>query len=119
MNSRDSRTRSSGRQSRLRFLAALILVVGLAVAAFLYPQGKANSADEEAAGAEMPLALQDSRRDSRELEINSGKLGVLVNRWMETGNAWSQPKPLAITIALAAVVASLCVLRLPLRSPRN
>ena len=97
MHSNDLRTSSSERKSTLRFFAAIILAAGLAVAAFVYPHGNGGSGDDESTGAEMPLSLQDSRRDSRELEIESGKLGVLVNRWMEVGKAWTQPKPLAIT----------------------
>ena len=118
MHSNDPHTSSSERRSTLKFCAALILSAGLAVAAFVYPHGTGRSGDDEPGAAEMPLSLQDSRRESRELEIQTGKLGVLVNRWMEVGKAWTQPKPLAITIALASGVAAACIYRLSTFPPR-
>jgi len=92
----------------------VILVIGLGTAAFLYPRGSASAGDASTDG-DAPLSLQDSRRDSRELEIYNGKLGVLVDKWVGIGHAWMQPKPLAITIALASGIAALGVISLTSR----
>jgi hypothetical protein len=112
---------SSERSSNLKFIALLILVAGFGLAAFLYPHRSATTGDGSMEGdpvnGDAPLSLQDSRRDSRELEVYNGKLGVLVDKWVGIGHAWMQPKPLAITIALASGIVAFGVFTLASRPP--
>jgi hypothetical protein len=109
-NENSALSSSSERSSNLRFLAIVILVIGFGLAALIYPHRSPSagdgSTDGDPANGDAPLSLQDSRRDSRELEIYNGKLGVLVDKWVGIGHAWMQPKPLAITIALVSGIAA-------------
>jgi hypothetical protein len=116
-NENDALTSASERSSNLRFLAVAILVIGLCLAAFVYPHRDGSAGDGDLANGDAPLSLQDSRRDTRELEVYNGKLGVLVDKWVGLGRAWLQPKPLAITIALASGIAAAGVFALASRSP--
>ena len=120
-NENNAPSSSPERSSNLKFLAIVILVAGFGFAAFLYPHRSATagdgSADGDPASGDAPLSLQDSRRDSRELEVYNGKLGVLVDKWVGIGRAWMQPKPLAITIALASGIAAFGVFTLASRPP--
>jgi len=117
-NENNALSSSSERSSNLKFLAMVILVAGFSLAAFLYPHRSAIAGDGSADG-DAPLSLQDSRRDTRELEVYNGKLGVLVDKWVGIGHAWMQPKPLAITIALASGIAAFGVFSVASRSSGN
>lgn len=86
----------NSRTSQLRIIATAILVAGLACAAVIYSQGTPRedySSDPATAGA--------YKRESRQLEMNYGKVGVLMYEVVADLKA---PGGQAATIAIVAVL---------------
>jgi hypothetical protein len=83
----------------------IVLAVGLTSAAVVYwtknPPAVSTQPDEE-------LPLLDSKADSRGLEENQGKTGLLMERMREE---MQQPGPLALVIAVSATLVSLVFFR--------
>ena len=102
-----SETSLSERRSNLRFIAVLIFAIGLSSAAFVCSHRK--PASDDSANPDAPLSLQDSRRDTRELETYNGKIGVLTDKWMGYAQVATQPKPLAIVIVAISGIAAFCI----------
>jgi len=90
----------------LNSLGVLILIVGLAIAAIIYPTGRARPAHRPTAPGEWQdssLSTVDSKRSSRDVEMYSGKLGLLVVQFQD----WThQPASPAIIIATVSVLAA-------------
>ena len=84
---------------------AVLLTVGLGTAVLIWFAQDRIDRDNEAAqiaDPQAPLSPLDSRRHIRDVELYSGKVGVL----MEEAKALLHGKPLARTIALASVLAA-------------
>ncbi len=87
-------------------LGAVVLAAGLSTAAVVYwtgcPPAVSSQSDE-------PLATLDSKVDSRALEENQGKVGVLLVR---LEGELQQPGPLALVIAVSATLVALVCFRI-------
>ncbi|HXD00689.1 MAG TPA: hypothetical protein VN048_15210 [Verrucomicrobiae bacterium] len=85
---------------------AIVLAAGLTGAAVVYftvQEPAVSSQPDEA------LPLLDSKADSRALEENQGKTGVLM---VSMGDELARPGPLALVIAVSATVVSLVCFRI-------
>ena len=80
---------------------AIVLFVGICLAAFIY--WSAPAAVDSTVYADSPLAPDDSRRYAHDTQVYFGKTGALADKWTRTISSWSQPKPLAITIVFVSV----------------
>jgi hypothetical protein len=90
---------------RFRTLGAVVLAAGLTSAAVVYwtmREPVASSQPDEA------LPLLDSKSDSRALEENQGKTGVLMVRLEDE---LGRPGPLALVIVVSATLISLVCFR--------
>jgi hypothetical protein len=99
---------SPGQRTLLRRCGAAILFVGICSGAFIYwsaPQ-RVDASNSEAVYDDSPLVPDDSRRYAHDTEMNFGKVGGLVDKWMRLAARWSEPKPLAITIIVVSVLIS-------------
>lgn len=89
--------------------AMVILLTGL-TAAFIIWRAHDNDTGQLVNPA-LPLAVSDSQKQSREIEIYYGKIGVLFERCSEEIATLSHGKPLAKSIAIASgFLAITCVL---------
>jgi hypothetical protein len=80
-------------------------MIGLGAAVLIWrAQDRMDRENESAlaADAQAPLSPLDSRRHTRDVELYSGKLGVL----MEEAKELLHGKPLAKTIAVASVLTA-------------
>jgi hypothetical protein len=92
----------------LRVIGALILVAGLTASWWVW---RTQDRDQELEQEQLnnpsaPLAVSDSRKQSRNVEIYYGKTGLLVERWSERLEPWSHGKPLAEIIAVISLVSA-------------
>jgi len=101
----------------LNWLGILILVAGLGSAALIWRAQDAidrqNEASDIANGSD-PLPPLDSRRHVRDIEINYGKFGVLI----EEGDELLHGKPLAKTIAVVSAITAAGFFLVAARLPR-
>lgn len=91
---------SSGRRAWLHRCGAVILFVGICLAAFIYwsaPQPASPSVYDDT-----PLAPDDSRRYAHDTEVNFGKAGVLGDKARRMAAHLGEPKPLAVTIIVVS-----------------
>jgi len=87
---------ASARQTVLKRAALIVLIAGLALTAILYRHPAAPASDAS------PLDLADSRKDSRQLELITGKTGLLgyqLSTWIE------EQTPALITGGVSFIVA--------------
>lgn len=96
---------SPSRHALLQRCGAVILFVGICLAAFIYwsapPPSSAQSVYEDA-----PLAPEDSRRYAHDTEMNFGKVGALGDKARRMAAHLSEPKPLAVAIGVVAVLGA-------------
>jgi hypothetical protein len=100
-------------RSALNLAGLLILIAGLTSAAFIWRahQNDIEKEDEQLANPAAPLALSDSRKQSRQIEIYYGKTGVLFERWSEKLQTLSHGKPLAkVIVVVSLITAASCFL---------
>jgi hypothetical protein len=97
-------------QHALRLISAILLLVGLGSAVLIYLTAENDSSGvlgyEEEGGSVYPIMPEDSRRYLRDLELYSGKAGVLADefgRWFV--GLW-HGKSLAYTVACIAILTS-------------
>jgi hypothetical protein len=115
MTSRPSRsiTPASVRVA-LNRIGVLILLAGFTSAALVWHSQNGVdpvSDDERLANSVDPLAISDSRKQSRQVEIYYGKTGVLMERWSEDWQTLTRGKALAKTIAVVtSITAGACFL---------
>lgn len=95
----------------LRVIGMLVLVAGLTTSWWVW---RTQDRDQELEQEQLnnpsaPLAISDSRKQSRNVEIYYGKTGVLVERWSERLEPWLHGKSLVGIIAvLSAITATGC-----------
>jgi hypothetical protein len=98
----------------LRVAGVAILLAGLATAAWIWrTQGLGDQlkTEEQLADPSAPLAISDSRKQSRQLEIYYGKTGLLVEQWSEDLEHLTHGKPLAkLILVLSCLTAFGCFL---------
>lgn len=111
------------RPARLRFLAAFILLGGLALSALLYaraqdaPAGNAGYVLE--GGQAFEVRPEDSRSYQRSLEYFGGKSAVLMTELREALAALFSGRPAALLAALAAVAGAGWCLHAAGEAPRT
>jgi len=100
----------------LKTIGVVVLVLGIGSASVVYWSGQTSSAsqlqNEEASNArggwsDSSLAPGDTKGSSRTIEMNFGKVAVLIANWL---HGWEQLKPyqwLAITIATTSILTAL------------
>jgi hypothetical protein len=96
------------RQTLLNRCGAVILFAGICLGAFVYwsaPQGT-DAANAQAAYDDSSLAPDDSRRYARDTEVNSGKVGLLMDRWTRSLASQRRSKSLAIAIIMVSALAA-------------
>lgn len=94
---------STSRRSLINYIGIFILIAGMGTGEFIYWRslqgGNGNQED--------PLAYQyDSRAYQRELEVNVGTFGLIMDQWGRTFAKLGEPRPLAITIAVVSMLAA-------------
>jgi hypothetical protein len=104
------------RAELLKTIGVVILVLGLGSATVVYWSGQSRSGSQsnhqETLNAEKgwndsTLAPGDTKGSSRTIEMNFGKVAVLIVNWL---HRWQQLKPhesLAITIAAISILTAL------------
>jgi len=100
----------TNRQTRLYFITAIILLVGLGSAILIYLTAE-NDADsvvgyEAVGGYVYPVMPEDSKRYIHDLELYGGKANVLVNDFMRWFVGLWHGKSLAFTIACITIFIS-------------
>jgi hypothetical protein len=94
----------SPERARLRLNRAgiAILVLGLGWAAWIW------RAPDQASNEQLPgtLSPEDSAKYQRQLEILSGKVGLLADRWRREVAELNHGKPLAESIAVVSLVSA-------------
>ena len=98
------------RRVYLNLLSAIILVVGLGSAAWIYQHagpGESGVYGYEAGnGAVYPLRPEDSKEYLREMELMGGKANVLVDKFRRWFTGLWQGKSLAVIIGGASLIVS-------------
>ncbi len=87
-------------------LGMAILVVGLALAAWIWQTQGHQTEDPLPSTWVRPLSPDDSAKYQHQVEIYSGKVGILVEKWTRQAAELSPGKPLAETLAVLAVVGA-------------
>ena len=82
---------------------AVILVIGLISAAWIWQTQGRQQADPETSALPGSLSPDDSARYQRQVEIYSGKVGLLVERWTRQAAELGHGKALAETIAVVSL----------------
>lgn len=105
------------RRSLLNYIGIAILVAGMGIGDFMYWRslhGASGSEDEDPLGSQY-----DSREYQREVQVNIGTFGLIMDQWARAIEKLGEPKPLAITImVVSAVVAGGCFMTAS-RMPRE
>ncbi len=91
------------RRSRLNQIAAIVFIAGFIIAASLYRLTPPSQDDSATNG---PLSLQDSRKDTRQVELISGKTGLLSLRLTQ----WVSDEAPALIVAFVSTSAALVLL---------
>lgn len=96
----------------LNLLGVLVLLFGLGSAVNIYRRGQENAKNQEMSEDEdSTLSPVDSKRLSRDMEMNWGKLGLLTEKAFLLADEWKKPKPLAITVgAMSILIGGGCFL---------
>ena len=93
----------TSRRSFLNYTGIVILIVGMCTGEFIYWRSLHGSGTNE----EDPLLGQyDSRVYQREIEVNVGTFGLIMDQWSRSFAKLKEPGPLAITIAIASMLAA-------------
>jgi len=92
----------------LNGLGVIILVAGLGAAVSLWLvqdriDSQSNAAEADVSG---PLAPEDSRRYTHDVQVYYGETGLLVEKWRRWWEEWTQGKSLAEVIGVAAVISA-------------
>jgi hypothetical protein len=91
---------------RFRMFGVFVLAAGLSAAAVVYGTGRAPAVSSQ---PDEPLATLDSKVNTRALEENQGKVGVLLVRLEDE---LQRPGPLALVIAVSATLTALMCFRI-------
>ena len=101
---------SPGCRALLHRCGAVILFLGICLAAFIYWSAP-PATGSQAVYEDSPLAPEDSRRYAHDTEVNFGKAGVLGDKARRMAGQLGKPKPLAVTvIVVSGLLASGCFL---------
>jgi hypothetical protein len=91
-------------------LGVIILLVGFGSAVFIWRAQDRIDRQDSTGGttdiAAAPLAPEDSRRYTHDMELYSGKTGLLMDKWMRWFEGLTHGKSLAKTIAVLSLVAA-------------
>ncbi len=91
-------------------LSIAVLVTGFICAGWIWAT-QGSRPDENEIKIRGTLSPDDSAKYQRQVEIYSGRVGVLVEKWTREAAALSYGKPLAVTVAVGSiVVAGACFL---------
>jgi len=97
-------------QHALRLIGGILLLVGFGSAIFIYLTAENDSSGglgyEEEGGSVYPIMPEDSKRYLRDLELYSGKTGVLTDKFSRWFVGLWHGKSLAFTIACIAILIS-------------
>ena len=103
-------TPSARRATALKLLGLLILLAGLGSALFIWRAqdrlDRQDTAGEDADMAAAPLAPEDSRRYTHDVEQYYGKTGLLADEWTRWFEGLAHGKSLAKTIGVLSLVAA-------------
>jgi hypothetical protein len=109
-------TSAQSRAELLKTIGVVVLVLGIGSASVVYWSGQNSSASQshhqeplnaQGGWSDSTLALGDTKGASRTIEMNFGKVAVLIVNWL---HRWEQLKPhqlLAITIATISILTAL------------
>jgi hypothetical protein len=97
-------------QHALRVISAILLLAGLGSAVLIYLTAGNDSSRilgyEEEGGSVYPIMPEDSRRYLRDLELYSGRAGVLADEFSRWFAGLWHGKSLAYTVACIAILIS-------------
>jgi hypothetical protein len=97
-------------QHALNLISGIILLVGLGSAILIYQTAKNDSNGvlgyEQEGGSVYPIMPEDSKKYLRDLELYSGKAGVLADEFSRWFIGLWRGKSLAFTVACIAILIS-------------
>jgi hypothetical protein len=102
-------TPTARRRCAFNLVGVLLLAAGLGSAAHIWraqDRMDRQAAAQESSGTLAPLSPEDSRKYSRQMEIYSGKTGLLMEKWTRWLGEWAHGKPLAKVIAALSLLAA-------------
>ena len=94
----------SARRSLLNNIGIAVLLIGVATGEFLYWRSQQRGDTDEDNSAEEQM--YNSRTYTREVQMNGGTLGLLMDQWTRAAGKLGQPKPLAITIMVVSALSA-------------
>jgi len=96
---------SISRRSLLNYAGVAILIAGIGTGEFIYwrsLQGGTGSGT----GDDSLILLADSKAYDRQMEVNAGTFGLIMDQWMRSVAKLGEPGPLAITISVVSILAA-------------
>lgn len=99
---------SAGQPRLWQIIALVVLLGGWGSGGCLVWRGVVQEREAAARAAQNDddydpmLSLEDSKKQTRQLEMYMGKMGLLMYKIEETMDAWGEPKPLGITVIILA-----------------
>ena len=96
---------------RLNLVGVAILLIGLGSVAMIERNARIQEANslEDTEATHALLHPEDSREYMRNAEMMGGKLGVLLNSWLQNVEDLGHSRPFAIAIAAVSLVAAAAV----------
>jgi hypothetical protein len=101
------------RAELLKTVGVAVLVLGFVAASFIYWSGEQRSAtsahdrgtsDLERSWKDATLSPEDTKGSSRTIEMNYGKVAVLIVNWL---HRWEELKPHQLTAIVITTIATL------------
>ena len=108
---------ATSRRSLLNYIGVAILIAGMATGEFIYWRSLGRDTDTGDAG--LPNSLYESRVYEQTVERTVGVFGLLMDQWSRSVAKLGEPRPLAITIAVASMLAAGSCFLTASRMPRD
>ena len=105
----------SARRSLLNHVGIAILIIGVAVGEFIYWRSQKNADVDDSVEEQM----YNSRTYIRNVQVNLGTFGMLMDQWTRAAEKLGQPRPLAITIIVVSALSSGTCFAVAARMPKD
>jgi hypothetical protein len=92
------------RRSLLNYTGIVILLTGMSTGEYIYWRSLHGSSGGDDGNS--ALSPYDSRVYQREMEVNVGTFGLIMDQWTRSFAKLGEPGPLAITISVVSMLAA-------------